>query len=203
MDKHAWDERYSAGEYLWSDVANEFVESQLGDESPGRALDLGAGEGRNAVWLARRGWAVTAVDFSAVGIEKGRRLAADFGVSVDFEVADVLGWELGSRQGFDLVVLSYLQLPREQRLMALELAAASTVGGGVVFVIAHDRCNVANGYGGPPSAEVCYSPGETASVLREAGLDIERSEVVDRVVSTPDGDRTALDTLVVARRRST
>src|SRR4051794_41852696 len=75
MDAAAWDERYAATGLVWSAEPNRFVVAEMADLRPGRALDLAAGEGRNAIWLAVRGWRVTAVDFSAVAIDKGRRLA--------------------------------------------------------------------------------------------------------------------------------
>ena len=74
MDRQQWDERYSGAEFEWSVHPNQFVAEQLAGLPPGRALDLAAGEGRNSVWLAGRGWSVTAVDFSRVGLEKGRQL---------------------------------------------------------------------------------------------------------------------------------
>ncbi len=71
MDSRAWDERYAASELVWSSTPNQFVAAEVADLTPGRALDLAAGEGRNALWLAERGWQVTAVDFSLVGLDKG------------------------------------------------------------------------------------------------------------------------------------
>ena len=68
-----WDERYAAQGRVWSAEPNAEVERILGDWEPGRALDLGAGEGRHAVWLAEKRWRVTAVDFSAVGLAKGEK----------------------------------------------------------------------------------------------------------------------------------
>src|ERR1022692_4898294 len=75
MKSEEWDKRYAGQELVWTAEPNRFVVAELKDLAPGRALDLGAGEGRNAVWLASAGWQVTAVDFSAVGLDKGRRLA--------------------------------------------------------------------------------------------------------------------------------
>ncbi|MFL6133228.1 MAG: class I SAM-dependent methyltransferase, partial [Nocardioidaceae bacterium] len=72
MDARAWDERYAASELIWSATPNRFVEAELTSLPPGRAVDLAAGEGRNALWLADRGWHVTAVDFSLAGLDKGR-----------------------------------------------------------------------------------------------------------------------------------
>ncbi|MET0839223.1 MAG: class I SAM-dependent methyltransferase, partial [Marmoricola sp.] len=86
MDAAAWDERYAATDLVWSAGPNQFVEQALADLPPGRALDLACGEGRNARWLAERGWQVTALDWSAVGVEKGRQVNA----TVDWQVGDAL-----------------------------------------------------------------------------------------------------------------
>ncbi len=74
MDARAWDERYTAAALVWSSTPNQFVAAELAGVTPGLAVDLAAGEGRNALWLAERGWQVTAVDFSLVGLDKGRAL---------------------------------------------------------------------------------------------------------------------------------
>ena len=89
--KQLWDERYSAPERVWSSGPNEHVAQIVAPLEPGTALDLGAGEGRHAVWLAERGWLVTAVDFSEVGLDRGRREAAERSVHdlVNWVPADV------------------------------------------------------------------------------------------------------------------
>jgi ubiquinone/menaquinone biosynthesis C-methylase UbiE len=193
-----WDERYAGGEYLWDVEPNQFVERHAAGLEPGTAIDLAAGEGRNAVWLAQRGWQVTAVDFSQVGLDKADRLAAHHGVSARVETvnADVLAFQ--PAEPVDLVVIAYLQIPAEQQRVALGHAATWLVPGGRVLVVAHDRSNVEHGYGGPPVAEVCYDLDGTVAAL--AGLEIELAEVVPRQVDTEDGPRTALDTLVIAKR---
>ena len=81
MDAEAWNERYRTSELMWSAGPNQFVEAELADLAPGRAVDLAAGEGRNAIWLARRGWQVTAVDFSQVALDKGRAIAGDLPIA--------------------------------------------------------------------------------------------------------------------------
>jgi 2-polyprenyl-3-methyl-5-hydroxy-6-metoxy-1,4-benzoquinol methylase len=196
MDSTQWDERYSTSELIWTGRANQFVEQHLADLAAGTAVDLGAGEGRNAVWLAQRGWTVTAVDFSPVGLDKARRLAAEHDVTIAVECADATTWAPDGE--VDLVVLSYLQVPAAQQRTVLERSASWLAPGGTVFVIAHDRSNVEHGYGGPPSTEVCYSVDDTVAALDT--LDVTTAEVVERSVDTPDGPRTALDTLVIARR---
>lgn len=198
MDSAQWDERYGATELVWSIAPNQFVESFLATAEPGSAIDLAAGEGRNAIWLALRGWRVTAVDFSNVAVEKGRRLVAEHGARVSFLVADALEWEPSAP--VDLVLLSYLQLVGDERRAVLARVAGWLNPGGRVFVIAHDQTNVSHGYGGPQSVEVCYDVDETVGAL--VGLIAERAEVVERPVDTDDGPKVALDTLVIARRPS-
>ena len=88
-----WNERYRRAELLWTAEPNRLFAAEVGELVRGRALDLACGEGRNAVWLAERGWTVTAVDFSDVAIEKAARLAASRGVHVEWVVADVTGYE--------------------------------------------------------------------------------------------------------------
>ncbi|NND75460.1 MAG: class I SAM-dependent methyltransferase [Ilumatobacter sp.] len=196
MDSENWNQRYAGSDYVWTVTANQFVEQHLCDLAPGTAIDLGAGEGRNAVWLAQRGWDVTAVDFSDVGLAKAKRLATEHHVHVEVVCADATTYE--PEEPVDLVVLAYLQIDATGRRTVLERAATWLRPGGTVFVIAHDRSNVTDGYGGPPAAAVCYSVGETVEAL--AGLTIERAEVAERTVVNDDGVHTALDTLVIAVR---
>ncbi len=194
--RDAWNRRYSTDDYVWNRGANQFVETYLADLKPGSAIDLGAGEGRNAVWLAERGWRVTAVDFSAVGLEKGARLAADEELDVDFVEADATTYE--PAELVDLVIIVYLQLDEEDRLTALRHARSWLAPSGTLFVVAHDRSNVTSGYGGPPSADVCYTVEETLDALGD--LDVVVARVAERTVTTDTGDRIALDTVVMATR---
>ena len=90
MDAQAWDARYAAARQ-WSVEPNGFVADRLGDLSPGRGLDLACGEGRNALWLARLGWQMTALDFSAVALQRGREAATGLGEDVAARVEWVVG----------------------------------------------------------------------------------------------------------------
>jgi len=124
MDRDDWNQRYAAQELIWTATANRFVVAEARDLPPGRALDLAAGEGRNAVWLAEQGWTVLAVDFSDVALDKGKRLAASRGVAerVAFDVADLRAYTPEAR-AFDLVALAYLQLPQDELAPILAGAA--------------------------------------------------------------------------------
>jgi len=195
VDNQFWNEQYAAREYMWKSAPNQFVEQHLTELAPGTAIDLAAGEGRNAVWLAGRGWQVRAVDFSDVGLDKGRRLAADNNVEVDFICADALTWQPDDKVG--LVLLSYLQLHQADRETAVRRGASWVGPGGTFFLIAHDKTNLANGHGGPQDLDLCYDLDETAALVENAGLKIQTAEVAKRTVQTDDGERTALDTLLI------
>ena len=109
----AWDERYAGGDFQFGGAPNLFLLSQAHRLRRGmRALAVGDGEGRNGVWLAEQGLDVTAIEISAVAIEKARRLAAGRKVSVDFIQADMLapGWPPEAMQGrFDWVIGVFIQ----------------------------------------------------------------------------------------------
>lgn len=198
MDRAAWNERYATGELVWTADPNRFLVTEVEGLAPGRALDLGAGEGRNAVWLAQQGWKVTAVDFSDVGLDKARGLAASAGVEVDTACTDAT--ELDDPSAFDLVIVLYLHLPSERRAVAHARAAAAVAPGGTLLVVGHDTTNLTAGYGGPHDERVLFSPEDVVADLAGSGLVVERAERVSRPVLTGDGERTAVDVLVRARR---
>ena len=197
MDRHEWDERYRTRELVWTAEPNRFLVAEVAGLGPGRALDFAAGEGRNAVWLAGRGWRVTAVDYSEIGMAKARELADARGVEVETVVADATRPLPGAPQ-FDLVVVAYLQLPEPDRGAALRNAAAAVAPGGTLLVIAHDESNLEVGYGGPQDPRVLTSPAAVAAALD--GFEVQKAERVERVVETADGPRVALDHVVRARR---
>ncbi|MGF1660970.1 MAG: class I SAM-dependent methyltransferase [Kineosporiaceae bacterium] len=196
MDSAAWDERYAAGRQ-WSATPNVFVAELCAALPPGRAIDLAAGEGRNALWLAGRGWEVTAVDFSAVALDRAAAQAATAGVPLAAEVADVLTWDPGPRP-YDLALICYLQVSEVQRRRALATAAASLGPGGRLVVVAHDTANLESGTGGPRDLSVLWNPEETRQAMTDLGLRVELCEVRCRPV--PGADRPALDTVAVAVR---
>jgi SAM-dependent methyltransferase len=193
----AWDQRYSGPDLVWGAGPNRFVADEVTALPPGRAIDLGTGEGRNAIWLAERGWRVTAVDFSAVGLARAARLAAERTVNVDWVQADLLAWQ-PAPGSYDLVLIAYLHLPSAGLARVFRAAAAAVAPGGTLLVVGHDRDNIAHGHGGPQDPDRLYTPAEVTAEL--GGLAILRAEQVLRPVQTPEGERTALDTLVRAER---
>ncbi len=199
MDSEAWNRRYADRELVWTDEPNRFLVAEAATLDPGRALDLACGEGRNAVWLAGRGWQVTGVDFSEVALEKARGLAAARGVQAKWVLAD-LGAYAPDPRAFDLVLIFYLQVPAAQRQAIVRAAARAVAPGGLLLLVAHDSSNLEHGYGGPQQPAVLYTADDVVADLDSSGLEIERAERVARPVSTPEGERTALDALVSAHR---
>lgn len=179
MKREDWNRRYAEREFVWTLEPNRYVAAELADLAPGRALDLASGEGRNALWLAERGWRVIAVDFSDVGMDKARQRAARLGLDIEWVVADVLEYAPPAG-GFDLVLLSYLQLPQDERRQVLATARRALAPGGTLLWVAHDLSNLARGHGGPKSAEVLSTPEDVVADL--AGLEIVEAKVVERPV---------------------
>jgi SAM-dependent methyltransferase len=205
MDSAQWDARYAATDLVWTATPNRWVEAELSDLPPGRALDLACGEGRNALWLAGRGWRVTAVDFSGVALAKGRRAAQATGDGraerIDWIEADLLGYqpEPGS---YDAVVIAYLQLPADERRFVIRRAATALADSGVALVVAHDTANLAGGVGGPPDPAVLYTADDVRSDLTASGIPL-RIDRAQQVLRPVEGEpRPAIDVLVRATRSS-
>lgn len=187
-DAQHWDERYAASDRLWSGEPNATVGQIVGPLAPGRALDLGAGEGRHAVWLGRSGWQVTAVDFSEVGLDRGR--TAPGGEAVEWIVADVRTWRPPAGTTYDLILVAFLHLADDVFGRLAEWLAP----GGALVVIGHALRNLTDGVGGPRDPRLLYSE---AKLRRAAtGLDVEQ---LGEVVRATDAG-TAIDIVLVARR---
>jgi SAM-dependent methyltransferase len=187
-----WDERY-AERQQWSSEPNALIAELLGGLPPGEAVDLAAGEGRHALWLAARGWRVTAVDFSAVGLGRGRSQPG--AERITWEAADVTTWT-APEASLDLVLVAYLHLPEDATVAVLTRAVGWLRPGGRLLVLGHDVDNLSAGVGGPQEPAVLHSVDRLAPV---AGLlTVDRLEQVRR--QTPAG--IALDTLLWGRRPS-
>jgi len=195
MRREDWDHRYAAAELPWSASPNRRLVAEVADLPPGRVLDLACGEGRNAIWLAERGWRVTAVDFSEVAIANARSASAEAGVDVELVCADLLVYE-PRPAAHDLVLLLYLQIPADERRVVLARAADALAPGGTLLLLGHDSTNPTDGVGGPSDARVLYTPDDIVAQL--PGLEIEKAE---RYLRDVEGeDRPAIDALVRARR---
>lgn len=203
MESVDWDRRYATKDLLWSAGPNRWVEEVGLELPPGRALDLAAGEGRNALWLVERGWTATAVDFSAVALDRARKLAADRlgerAGRLELIEADLREY-VPEPGGYDLVISAYFQVGAELRRQVMRAAATAVAPGGLLLVVAHDSDNLLHGVGGPQDPTVLYTAHDVASDIAGRGLDVVRAETRGREVETEDGPRTALDAFLLARR---
>lgn len=198
MDADTWNQRYEATDLMWSAGPNQFVEAICSGLPAGRSIDLAAGEGRNALWLAEQGWDSTAVDYSSVAIGKARQIAERRGLLITAEVADLTEY-VPDPAAYDLVLVAYLQLPDDQLTPILGRASAAVAPGGRFVLISHDATNLEHGHGGPQHPEVLTTPDQVVAAIGP-DLTVERAEVAERHVDTDDGTKTALDTVVVAHR---
>jgi SAM-dependent methyltransferase len=202
VDSSIWDERYSGSDLVWSSTPNVWVEQVTAELAPGRVLDLAGGEGRNALWLAERGWQATVVDFSQVALDRVRTLAAERLGAAGRPLtvhADLLTYQ-PELKAFDLVLVVYLQIVAEDRRNVLRRAANAVATGGRLLVVAHDSTNVTAGVGGPQDPGVLYTAEDVSADIAGTGLTVERCETVLRPVPTDDGPRNAIDALLLARR---
>lgn len=188
MDAGEWDQRYREADRLWSATPNLFVEDRLRHRAPGRGLDLAAGEGRNAIWLASLGWHMTAVDFSAVGVSRGSGQSE----VVEFVVADVLVWEPDT--DFDLILIAYLHLGQAEFQRVVQRAREWLRPGGELFMIGHHTSNIESGWGGPQNPEILWDVPAVLEWLE--GMTVIESEVVRRPVETDEGRQYARDALI-------
>lgn len=164
MPEIDWDARYAADPALWGEQPNQFVRARVADADPGRAVDLGCGNGRNAVWLARRGWHVEAVDISAVGIEQARQRSERAGVHVAWEVGDALTWR--PAEPLDLALVVYLHMEMPELIGVLARAATWLAPGGRLLYVGHSRTNIDRGVGGPSNPDVLAEIADLAAAAQ-------------------------------------
>lgn len=174
-----WDERYAGEGYAFGTEPNDFLVSVEPRLPRGRALSLAEGEGRNATWLAGRGFEVWSVDGSSVGVEKTHRLAAERGVTVHAEVGDLADVAIAPG-AWDVILSVFVHLPRPLRERVLRAAAAGLAPGGAFVLEAYAPDQIGRGTGGPPDAALLAPLDELLGHL--AGLEVLHAEALEREV---------------------
>jgi len=179
MNPLFWDNRYAAPDFVFGTAPNDFLR-QCADHLPaGPVLCLGEGEGRNAVFLAGRGHAVTAVDQSVTGLAKAQRLAATRGLTLETAVADLSDYPIrpGAWAG---IVSIFLHLPPALRARVHAQVAAGLQPGGVFILEAYTPAQLAFGTGGPKEPELLPTLAGLRAEL--TGLDLVSARECERTV---------------------
>lgn len=206
-----WDERYSGSSAVWSGNPNPQLVAEAAGLAPGRALDIGCGEGADSLWLAGRGWQVTAVDFSQVALRKAsghvaRRAEAGIALSgaIAWEHHDLLQWAPPG-SSFDLVTAQFMHLPSAERTPLFARLAAAVVVGGRLLIVGHSATDIAAGARRPNDPDLFFTASELGARLTgtpaRGHWEINVSDARPRAASNPEGHPiTVHDEVLLARR---
>ena len=154
--------------------------AELADVPPGNALDVGCGSGSDAIWLAKQGWRVTALDFSTAGIDVARRNSMNADVDIECIEADAAAYR--PETAYDLITSFYIQLPPARRVaMFANICSALKPGGRLLFV-SHDRSTPIEGWTEEEHLATLTDADEIAAELLELGLELQ----IERAVKVAD-----------------
>jgi len=196
-----WEERYSSTDRVWSGHPNRAVVDQVAGLTAGTALDVAAGEGGDAIWLAEQGWTVTALDVAQAAVDRGAVHAEARGVSdrITWVRADARTWRTADR--FDLVTSAYLHLPTGAREPWLASVADLVAPGGTLLVVGHHASD-AGLVPRPDAPELFVEASDLAALLDHGAWEIVAADTVPRDAIDPDGEPvTVHDAVLRARRR--
>jgi thioredoxin reductase/SAM-dependent methyltransferase len=204
FDEAAWEERYRAKPAIWSGRPNPQLIAEAVDLTPGRALDVGCGEGADAIWLAERGWQVTAVDISTTALQRATTHAETAGVAnaiiwshADLRAAAPLG------DAYDLVSAQFMQLPGDTRRDLFARLAAAVAPGGTLLIVGHHPSDLRTSAHRGHFPNMMFTGEEVAAALDPAAWEILAAEARPRATTDPEGkDITIHDAVMVARRRT-
>lgn len=160
----AWNERYAQNDRLWIPDADSSLKEAAADIEPTDALDLGCGEGRNALYLARAGFQVTAVDFANVALERLKAVATTEGLTVQTVCEDMFTY-LTSPHQFHFVVLANIHPPRDRRQALYKAIRHVITPGGRLYLIGHHVDSL--GIAGPPDKDLLIDEDEIKDAFRE------------------------------------
>lgn len=208
MTKEFWDERYRSAAAVWSGNPNPRLVEHVTELAAGTALDVGCGEGADAIWLASRGWRVTAIDISTVALDRAAQRAAaatDIADRITWQQVDLLSWE-GARSagldGFDLVSVQYMHLPRPELRSLHRALTAAVRPGGTLLIVGHHPSDLETSMGRPDLPGMFYTAAEIAAELDPQEWRILATEAPGRQAPDPDGRTiTIRDAVMKAVRR--
>lgn len=198
-----WDEKYAARDDTWDAEPNPRLPGFVVGLTPGHALEIGCGEGSDAVWLAARGWTVEAVDLSQVALDRGRDAAETRGLggAITWRQADVLAWA-PDVASYDFVISHFVHFPWPEQADYLRNLARAVRPGGRLVVVGHDPSDLATGLRRPPTPGLLHTAEAVAGLLQPAEWAFTTCGALPRTARTPEGRIVPIhDATVVATRR--
>jgi SAM-dependent methyltransferase len=201
-----WDERYGGQTALWSGKPNPYLISEAAELTPGAALDAGCGEGADAIWLAERGWQVTAVDFSGVALGRAADHASqrgdDIAARIVFAKEDLTTWVPAADQ-YDLVTAQYLHLPSAIRTPVFGRLAAAVASGGMLLIVGHHPSDLHSSIHRPQDPDRYFSGDDVATALEPGRWLIVTNAAPERTATDHEGRVVTIrDTVLRAQRRA-
>jgi SAM-dependent methyltransferase len=204
FNQEFWDQRYQSNRSVWSGDPNTHLVSEAADLTPGTALDVGTGEGADALWLANRGWQVTATDISTVALDRAAGFAREAGVEVAARInwlhADMTCW-VPDPMAYDLVSAQYMHLATPQRDAMVARLAASVAGGGTLLMVGHHPFDLQTTVPRPPRPELFFTAAQIADALNPKQWDILVSDARPRTATDPDGRPVTIHDAVLRAQR--
>ena len=206
LTREFWDERYRSADTIWSGNPNPHLVEQVADLPPGTALDVGSGEGADAIWLAARGWRVTGIDISTVALDRAARRAADAGAEVadriTWQQADVLSWDPAPLR-FDLVSAQFVHLPTPARESLHRRLAVAVRPGGTLLIVGHHPSDLETSVGRWNLPDFLFTADQIVAALEPDDWQIIVAAAPERQTLDPDGRPvTVRDAVLRARRRT-
>jgi SAM-dependent methyltransferase len=200
-----WDARYGSAATIWSGNPNPQLVAQVADLVPGTALDVGSGEGADAIWLAARRWQVTGIDVSTVALERAAQRAADAGPGVAqrimWQQADILTWDPAPLQ-FDLVSAQFMHLPRSVRETVHRRLAAAVRRGGTLLIVGHHPSDLETSMGRPNQLDMFFTAEEVAANLVPEHWENILAASPERQAVDPEGHTITIHDAVLRAVRS-
>lgn len=201
-----WDERYQSQHALWSGNPNSHLVAEADGLTPGTALDVGCGEGADAIWLAGRGWLVTAADISSVALQRAAVHAGQVSAAVAARITwlheDLTTWDPGPAR-YDLVSAQYMHQPLAPRLALFARLAAAVAPGGTLLIVGHHPSDLKTSMPRPPDPDLFFTGDDLAASLDLRQWAVITNAAPSRTAIDPDGATVVIHDTVLRARRNT